>query len=136
MEKITMQIKPDTGQSIVYFISNFAIAINASNQFFSGIVSAICSVLLFCLLIYFRLPKTIVLNDKGVIFEFYAGKSVTLDFDKIHRINKKGLFKWRIIFKAGGFSEILNYSFLSKKAKQIIYDNYVYHIQSINNINK
>jgi hypothetical protein len=122
-EKI--KIRPRIGIGTVYLLGFAIAAFRFAYHFFGGALAITSVISLLIFFIYYRWPKFMSINPEGVDFEFYNGKVMQLSFSTIHRINTKGLFKWRVIFKNGGWSDILNYSLLSKKDKQMVYESYI-----------
>ena len=131
-----LQVKPSIGIGGVYLFGFLFMAFNLSNKYFGGIAAGICVLTLLVLFFYFRWPKLICIKDEGVIFEFYSGKLVQLSFNTIHKITNSGLFKWRVIFKNGGWSDILNYSLISKDNKLTVYNRFLKYNEIENCPNK
>lgn len=62
-------------------------------------------------IVYVNLPRQIRITDKEAIFEYRMRKPRVVYFKKVLGVNTKGLemFHGRIVFKGGGWSDILNY---------------------------
>jgi hypothetical protein len=125
-----MQVKPKIGTSGIYLLGFLVAAFNFSNHFFGGLTALICAIGLLLLFLYFRWPKVLHLNPDSVIFEYFSGKTIILEYNSIQRVNSKGIFKWRVIFKAGDWTDILNFSLISKKDKHLILNNYCAYYES------
>ena len=130
-----MIIRPGIGIGSVYLLLFLFAAFKFIYQFFDGVVAILCVASLLILFIYYRWPKFIKISEQGVEFEFYSEKVIQLNFNTIHRINTDGLFRWRIKFKNGGWSDVLNYSLLSKENKLLVYRSFIkyYEAQSSSN---
>ncbi|MES9964051.1 MAG: hypothetical protein ABW116_10965 [Candidatus Sedimenticola sp. 20ELBAFRAG] len=133
-----MIIKPSLGMGGVYMLSIVALSFNLANEFFVGIWVSVFTLILVIAVGYIRFPRKIEVAESGLIFDYFNGKSKIVKYKDILHVREKGprFLKGRILFIAGGYSDILNYSLLSGKSKDEIIGIVNRNVERLGNPNK
>ncbi|MCU7846099.1 MAG: hypothetical protein KZQ93_19865 [Candidatus Thiodiazotropha sp. (ex Monitilora ramsayi)] len=126
-----MSKKPNIGLGGIYLVSIILLSFNSANTFVGGVLGGFGAAVLFSVYLLLHFPKFIHLAKDSVTFEYYFKKPQVIYFNNIRSIRKDGffVFRGRILFKNGTWSDVLNYSLLTALDKKIIIDAFLKYLE-------